>query len=117
MGCILVAKGGIMGNPFSTDLSYVVSVKALREILDGISTEDERWWIDEEKSESVVIGYNDCSQCGLHSSGIHDILFKFPKIASLPFLDGDGEMVCLYPNSRKAVQRGLYWENGNLLND
>lgn len=93
----------------------MVSVKAIREILKEISSERERWWVEEEDSASVTLGYNKLPEADL---GLNNILFRFPKVANIPlFPDGDGEIICLYPISRDAVQRGLYWENDRLLAD
>jgi hypothetical protein len=101
-----------MSNPLAVDRTYVVSVKALREILKEISTKDEHWWIENDHDYGTVVGY----RCG--SNELNNILFEFPKIASVPlFPDGDGEIICLYPVSRDVVQRGLYWEKNCLLND
>lgn len=98
-------------NPFAIDQTFVVSVKALREILTEITTDKERWWIEDEKEKGVVIGYNGTGD------EVNNVLFEFPKIAQIPFPDGDGEIICLYPVSREAVQRGLYWQDDRLLAD
>jgi hypothetical protein len=104
-----------MGNPYGVDKAYVISVKALREILKEISTDEGHWWIAEDKSYSIVIGF---ALGKMVADELNNILFEFPKVASISlFPDGDGEIVCVYPISREAVQRGLYWENNRLLND
>ena len=97
-----------MDNPFAVDRTYVVSVKALREVLKDISTPDTRWWVEDDHEHGVVVGYRAAEH--------NDILFEFPKIASVPLLP-DGEIICLYPVSRSMVQRGLYWQENQLLND
>lgn len=99
-------------NPFAIDRAYVVSVRALREVLMETSVRCEsRWWVAENAAQDVTIGYRHTED------DLNVVLFKFPKIANIPFPDNDGEIVCLYPISREAVQRGLYWENEELKND
>lgn len=101
-----------MDNPFAVDQAFVVSVRALRAILKEISTDGQRWWMEEDNEQSVVIGYNASVE------GFNDVLVEFPKIAKVPlFLNADGEIVCLYPVSRRVVQGGLYKKDDKVLLD
>jgi len=101
-----------VSNPFAVDRTFVVSVKALRGILKEISTAKERWWVEEDKPHSIVIGYNTGTE------ELNNIQFEFLKIADVPlFPDGDGQIVCLYPVSRGSIQRGLYWQANRLVFD
>lgn len=98
------------------DQALVASVKAIREAMDTISTPNNRWWIEEETPSSVIMGYNPTPSSRVPD--INNVLFEFPKIAKLElFPEGGGEMVCLYPFSRKEIQKGLHWSGGRLLHD
>jgi hypothetical protein len=103
-----------VSNPFAVGTSYIASIRAIREILEIISTTSgDRWWIESETGNDVTIAYAPAAG----ASELDHIMFKFPKIHHLPLPDGAGELVCLYPVTREPVQAGLYMERGELLGD
>jgi hypothetical protein len=109
-----------MNNPFTTaDISLVVSVRTLNEALKSISTQQDFWWIIKNTSQSVTVGYRNSYDHPGMDLRLSMIAFKFPKIVTYPLLSPRGmdDIVCLYPASRVAVQKGLYWENEELKND
>ena len=103
-----------MSNPFAVDKIYVISVKALREVLKEISTDEGRWWIAEDRPHNVVVGF---TLGKMLADELNNILFKFPKIANVWLFGEDGEIVCMYPISRETIQRGLYWDKDRLVCD
>jgi hypothetical protein len=104
-------------DPFGVDRAYVVSIRALREILQGISSLSDRWWIEETRKYSVVVAHD--RQPGSQIPGLETITFSFPKIASIPLFPDpeEGEILCLYPLARVAGKTGLYMQGGRLLAD
>ena len=104
-----------MGNPLAVHLSYVASTKAIREILETISTPNDRWWIEGATDKDITIAYD--PEAAAKLPGINILTFRFPVVYHLLFPGGDGDMILLDPNARREELQGLYVEESQLVTD
>lgn len=104
-------------NPFGVDRAYVVSVKALKKVLRGVSSPSGKWWVEEVRQDSVVVAHDRHPEAQV--PGLEVITFAFPKIADIRLFpdQGEGEIVCLYPLARVAGKTGMYMQGGRVLED
>ena len=86
--------------------SFVVGADSLKELLQQMSTDKEKWWIKKETATSLILGHHD-----------HQIA-ELTQVA--PFLvrvaKADKDIVCLYC-AQEVVQPGQYLCNGRKVRD
>lgn len=86
--------------------SFVVGVDSLKEILQQMSTDKEKWWIKKETATSLILGHHDHQDA--ESTQVAPFLVRLAK--------ADQDIVSLYC-AQAVVQPGRYLRNGRRVPD
>jgi hypothetical protein len=101
------------------EVGFVVNLKTLREVLQGLSVGGRRWWtacdpLDALERQSLTIGYGDTG-C---KDRLNTLYYNLPVLNShKPLAGPDRLVVCVDSSVISAEQPGLYMEDGRVLED
>ena len=105
-----------MVNPIPIRRCFVVTVQALRELCESISTERQTWEVREgillDIPQEIAINFNPQPASDFARE------YKFPVVnKNTLFVAESGVYVCLIPIVEKIGKGKLYWENNTLKTD
>lgn len=101
----LVMRGGDI--EIDIDEAFVVSVKFLPKVLKTISSGENKWWIEKELADSVVLGHSGTDDAEMPQ--VAPLLIRYPKTSA--------GMVCLHWTAWKTLQAGQYRYDGRTVDD
>lgn len=88
------------------DESFVVGVDFLHKVLKSLSSETDKWWVEEESANSVVLGH--CAN-GRENAQVATLLIRVPKITP--------RRVCLHWTAQETVKKGHHKLNARIVED
>jgi hypothetical protein len=101
------------------EVGFIVNLKTLREVLQGLSVGGRRWWIACDPLEaldrrSLTVGHGDPG-C---TDRLNTLYYNFPVLNCEKTIAGPDRLVlCVDSSVISAEQPGLYVEDGHVLED